>query len=409
MEYYPRILEEKLDKWINKPEIIAIKGPRQAGKTTLLMYLREKYGGTYITFENDEYRESFEKDPVMFIKSFGEKFVYLDEVQYIKNIGKKLKLIYDTLPDVKLVVTGSGSFEIKDSIGRFLVGRIVYFELFPLNFEEYLLWKSKRLHRVFTEYKKAFHNFIHRKEWNQNIIFYEEFKKHLNEYIKWGGYPRIVKESNDEMKKELLKNLTSTYLEKDIFFFLGIKNLEKYRAFMKYLASTVGSIINLSNISMSLHIDYKTLINYLDLLKHTYIIKELSPFHKSLVTELRKPKKIYFYDLGIRNILLNNFSDLDERQDRGIILENFVYNELRNYDLYYWRTTGKAEVDFIMPVGEDIIPLEVKSISPKLTRSFKAFINAYNPQKGIWFQLGDCGDILEEKGTRILKIPHFVV
>ncbi len=409
MEYYPRIIEEKLEKWIDKPEIVAIKGPRQAGKTTLMKHLKEKYGGEYISFEDEDLRRGFEKDPVMFIKSFGEEIIYLDEVQYVKNVGKKLKLVYDSLSNVKIFVTGSGSFEVKEFLGKFLVGRVVYFELLPLNFEEFLMWKDKKIHRIFLEYRREFNRFLSVGEWDREIIFYKKFLNLLEEYVVWGGYPRVVNEKDKEVKEHLLKNLAHTYIEKDIFYFLNIRALEKFKEFLKYLSLTSGSIFNASNISMSLHIDYKTIMNYLYILKSTYVIRDVSPFHKNMVTELRKPKKIYFYDLGLRNALIGAFNYLGDRQDIGQLLENFILNEFNNKDVRYWRTTGKAEVDFVLLLKDKVIPLEVRTFSYRVSRSYKSFCEAYKPTKGVIFTLTEKVKKETINGTKILVAPLFVV
>ncbi|MGC8812736.1 MAG: ATP-binding protein [Candidatus Aenigmatarchaeota archaeon] len=402
MEYYPRKIEQQLEKWIEKKEVILVRGPRQSGKTTLLLHLKDKHNGKYVTLEDEEILKTFENAPKEFASRFIEKernFLFIDEVQYCKKAGKIIKLLYDLFSEkLKLVVTGSGSFDIKVEVGKYLVGRAIYFELLPLDFEEFLIWKAGDLHKIFVSYKKAVKNFvINGKPIKLKPAFEAEFTSLLEEYLIFGGFPAIVKEKDNEMKKELLKNLTRTYLEKDIFFFLNIAHLEKFRSLLAFLSFNLGSLIEVSSIMRELRMDYKTVENYLSILNATGIINLVSPFYKSLSTELKKAKKVYFVDTGLRNSILNNFLSLENRTDKGILLENFVFNELKaNFEgkLNYWRTTGKAEVDFILSLNNNIIPIEVKS-GGKLRKGFLSFLKNYKPKRAL---------VLTEKELKTEKI-----
>ncbi|OYT43517.1 MAG: hypothetical protein B6U88_00835 [Candidatus Aenigmarchaeota archaeon ex4484_56] len=394
MEYYPRKIEEKLDKWLKRREIILIKGPRQSGKTTLLLHLNEKLNGNYVTLEDEDIKLSLENNPKEFAKRYlDSKFLFIDEAQYLKNIGKKLKLLFDLFGDkLKLIITGSGSFDIKVEVGKYLVGRAIYFELYPLTFEEFLLWKDKSLYKIFLDYRKKLIDFILKYNSIEKPVFEKEFYSLLEEYLIFGGFPAIVKEKSDEIKKELLKNLVRTYLEKDVFFFLGIRHLDKFRNLLKYLAFNIGSLLNISSIMQEFKIDYKTVEKYLAILYNTYIISLLPPFYRNLSTELKKSKKIYYIDIGLRNALIDNFTSLDKRQDKGEIYGNYIFNELKNYfkDVKYWRTTGKAEVDFVIKVNNEIVPVEVKS-KTKLTRGFISFLKTYKPKRAIVFSSKEFG------------------
>jgi len=411
MEYYPRKIEEKLDKWLKRREIILIKGPRQSGKTTLLLHLKEKLNGSYVTLEDEDIKLSLENNPKEFAKRYIEgRYLFIDEAQYLKNIGKKLKLLFDFFADkLKLVVTGSGSFDIKVEVGKYLVGRAIYFELYPLNFEEFLLWKDRSLYKIFLDYRKKLIDFILKGNSVENPVFEREFYSLLEEYLIFGGFPAIVKEKSAEIKKELLKNLVRTYLEKDVFFFLGIRHLDKFRNLLKYLAHNIGALLNLSSVTQEFGIDYKTIEKYLSILCNTYIISLLTPFYKNLSTELKKSKKIYFVDIGLRNALINNFVSLDERQDKGEIYENFVFNELKNYfeDVKYWRTAGKAEVDFVIKVNNSVVPVEVKS-KTKLARGFISFLKTYKPKRAIVFSSKEFGIRKIEK-TKVAFVPYFFI
>lgn len=412
MEYFPRKIEKKLEEWLEKGYVILIKGARQTGKTTLLKHLQERYGGTYISLEFEDFAKALVKDPLTFGKRFVEKkYLYIDEAQYVKNIGKYIKILHDFYKDkLKIIITGSGSFEIKENLGKYLVGRAVYFELFPLSFEEFLLWKDKELHKIFKEYFNGLQNFLFKERAFKKIISFEkEFLNYWQEFIIYGGFPAIVKEKDNEAKIFLLKNLLQTYLEKDIFFFLGVRDLEKFRNFLKVLSYMSGYLLELNSLIKEIKLDYKTAVNYLNLLIHTYIIDLLSPYHKNLITELKKIKKIYFLDTGLRNAILNNFSLFDNRTDRGELLETFVFSELKKLglEIKFWRTAGKAEIDFIISSEKGPIPVEAK-LTPEIKRGFLSFLKTYHPEKALMISLN-----LEEielkrfNHTKLLIFPCF--
>jgi predicted AAA+ superfamily ATPase len=415
MEYYQRKIEEKLEKWLNRKEIILIKGPRQCGKKTLLLHLREKLGGNYVSLEDETILKTFDENPKEFAKRYfnGQKtFLFIDEAQYSKNAGKNLKLLFDLFSEnLKLIVTGSGSFDIKVEIGKHLVGRAIYFEMFPLDFEEFLMWKARDLHKIFVDYKNAVMDFILQgKSISLTPSFEKEFRSLLSEYLIYGGFPAIVKEKDESIKKELLKNLTRTYLEKDIFFFLNIRHIEKFRSLLSYLSFNVGSIIEISSIMNELKMDYRTVESYISILENTYVISLVSPFYKNLATELKKAKKAYFIDVGLRNSIMNNFMPLENRTDKGVILENFIFNELRlNFDekINYWRTTSKAEVDFVIQVGNEIIPIEVKN-QAKLKGGFFSFLKAYKPKRALVFTEKEFS-VNKFNNTEVAFVPHYFI
>ncbi|MGC8580168.1 MAG: ATP-binding protein, partial [bacterium] len=319
MEYYPRKIEEKLDKWMERDEIIIVKGPRQSGKTTLLMHLREQFGGEYVTLEDEDAFETFDKAPLKFAERYMSKsrFLYVDEAQYSANAGKNLKLIYDRFrPKIKLVVTGSGSFDTKVQVGKYLVGRAVYMELLPLSFEEFILWKAKDLHKIYSDWRKGIAKFITGGTGiDTEPAFQKEFTELLEEYLIYGGFPAIVKERETSVKQELLKNLSRTYLERDVFFFFDIREMEKFRLLLSYLSLITGSIVEFSSISSELHMDFRTVEGYLSILLQTYVIYLLYPFYTNKLNELKKSKKVYFIDTGLRNSIIRNFLPLSSRTD----------------------------------------------------------------------------------------------
>ena len=399
MEYLPRKIEEKLDKWYKKEKVIIIKGIRQSGKTTLIKHLSKKYNGIYVDLEDFDLKESLEKNPKLFFYRYLKNertYIFLDEAQRVKEIGKIIKFIFDNFKDkIHITLTGSGDFDIKNNVGKYLVGRAIYFTLYPLDFEEFLIWKAKDLYKIYKELTIE-----------DEIPFYREFLSLFEEFLIFGGFPEVVKENSYEDKKEILKNLYITYLEKDVFNYFNIFEKEKFENLIKFLAFNIGNLLNLSNISKDFRISYKTLERYLTILKETYFLFLLNPFFRNLSTELKKQKKIYLIDNGLRNYIVGNFLGIDRRDDLGKLLENFVYLELikNGFEVYYWRTIGKNEVDFIIKINENIIPIEVK-VKEKIRKGFYYFLESYRPKFSIVFYLGKEIKVKEYKGVKIYLLP----
>ncbi len=407
MEYLERILLEEIKKWIGRREIILIKGPRQSGKTTILEILGEwlekkgikKENIIYLTFEDREILGKFITDPKGFITSFipdknKKYFVLIDEAHYCKDIGQKLKLLYDSFKNIKFIITGSSSLEITSETARFLVGRLFSFELMPFNFHEFLNARDKRLARVFLEKHKQVKEFMFEGkdlEIPSTDIFTGDLLRCWEDFMMFGGDPEVVKTENREEKKIILKNIFNTYIERDIVSFLQITDTIKFRKLTTLLSSQTGHLISYEKLATSSQSYFKEITRLLDILQQTYVIRLLRPFHRNMVTELRKNPKIYFVDPGLRNYAVNNFNTLDLREDRGELAENFVLNELNflagdKFFINYWRTTAKAEVDFVLNNMDETTPLEVKFEELRKNRigkSLFSFINNYHPKKAI--------------------------
>jgi len=387
MKVFERKLEKKIEKFIDRREIIGIRGPRQSGKTTLLKMIFNKINTNraFINMDRPDLRKSFETNPITFVKRFKDKgklFLFLDEVQRVKNAGEYLKIIYDEFQDVKIFFSGSSSLEMKTNILPFLVGRLFLFNLYTFDFEEFVGSKDKGMVKVFRELNKSVTDSINGHDEPSPPVFDNEFLELWKEYAVFGGYPEVVKARDVETKITILKNIHNLYIERDVVSFFGIEETSKFDEFVKYLAFNISSILSLSNISSDLKISYRKVEEFLSILQHTYIVSLLKPLHKNLVTEIRKAPKLYFLDLGLRNSVLDNFVVFDNRTDRGEIMENFIFRELLPFEgLNYWRTTGKAEVDFVIKENEYIIPVEVKMSGEKLTRGFHSFLRAYKPEK----------------------------
>jgi len=391
---FPRALQASLFKWIDRREAYAIKGPRQSGKTTLLRILEQRLAKkdintVFLNFEDPDVLEAFETNPREYVRSFllrkGRYCFLMDEYHYVKDAGKKLKLLYDTFEDVKFIVTGSSSLELSGAMAKFLVGRVFFFELFPFSFHEFLTAKNPRLAKVYEDKNRSIREFLLGKEVRiGKDIFIRELEPLFGEYVMFGGYPAVIKAEDAETKKMILKGIYDTYISKDVVSFLKITDALKYRHVVRSLALLAGNLINYNELCSACQVYYKELKHIISILSETYIINLLRPFYKNPVTELKKQPKPYFLDLGLRNYIADNFNPLDKRTDAGALVENFAFLSLRNYGaVNYWRTTAKAEVDFVL---SQTMPVEVKYqhfTEPKVSRSLRSFISSYRPKAAV--------------------------
>ena len=426
-QYFSRILLEKLKKWIDRPEIFAIKGPRQSGKTTLLKILQEwlikqkkikPENIIFITFEDKDILEKFSLDPKSYLRNFiGKKtnerfYFFIDEFHYLENGGQVLKLLYDTFENVKFIITGSSSLELTCKTAKFLVGRVFSFYLWQINFEEFIKIKSFQLYNAYKEKNNLVENFIFKGEnfsLPEKDIFAKDFEKLFEEYVIWGGYPEVIKTNDHETKKMILKNIYDTYISKDIIELLKITDYSKFKTLVGILSSQIGNLINYNSIAQDSKSFFKEIKHYISILEETYVASLLKPFSANKISEIKKNPKVYFIDLGLRNYIIENFQDLSFRPDLVQIAENAVfsnfkfYQEENGYSIKYWRTLGKAEVDFILEKKGEIIPVEVKYSffkKPKISRGFRSFISEYKPKRAV---------ILNKNFYRELKINSTLI
>lgn len=380
--YVSREIETEIRNWLPEREIISIIGPRQSGKTTLLHHLKEEliYENIYepdhviyATFDDELERLKFEKNPFDYVEGRlldKEPHLFLfDEVQYLEKAGLWLKLLFDKFHDtIKFIITGSSSLDIRDVAGS-LVGRVVFLHLYPFSFPEFLLARSERLHNYHQKHRFTF---------NQNfqieyLAYLDDLGPLLREYMTYGGFPRIVLMEDIGKKEFLLRQLVTLYIEKDILKLYGQPFRNDALRILQYIAFHCAKLVDFAAVSSHLDINIKRVNEVINILENTFIIKLVKPFFKNLTTELRKRPKVFFLDNGIRNVLAEDFQFSEEK---GFLLENHVFTQLNRTDrsLRYWRTTAKAEVDFIM----DGMPIEVK-ITPKFTRALRSFITTYSP------------------------------
>lgn len=375
--YINRFLEDKIRKYLSAKEIIAVVGPRQSGKTTLLRNIfKDLKNAFFLDFEDRETLELFNEDIKSFVELYVRKYKYLfiDEFQYAKEGGKNLKYIYDNY-NIKMIISGSSVSSLSIQSIKYLVGRIFVFNLYPFSFEEFLSYKEPALYK----------NIYLKRELSKPII--EKIIPYFNEFCIFGGYPRVILAKDREEKEAVLRNIYNTYFLKEIKEILNLPEDYKLSKLINALALQVGNIINYNELSDISSFNHKSLLNYLNILEKTFICLICRPFYKNKRTELMKSPKIFFLDNGFRDIVVKDFRQIKYRQDKGMLYENFIASEIakRNIDVKYWRTKSKAEVDFVIEKKNEAIPIEVKSDlkKKKITKSFASFIEKYKPKKSL--------------------------
>lgn len=381
-----RNLYNKIKENLCKKEISLIVGPRQAGKTTLMNEIKnflesEKEKTLFLNLD-------IEKDAVYFASQaslirklkleFGEEkgFIFIDEIQRKENAGLFLKGIYDMNLPYKFIVSGSGSLELKEKIHESLAGRKRMFELSTITFDEFVNFKTQ------YKYVNKLEDFF--------SIERELSLSLLNEYLNFGGYPRVILADTLEEKNKIINEIYRSYTEKDISYFLGENKIDKFSLMIKLLADQSGKIINYTRLAEETGISFQTLKNYIWYAEKTFSVKTISPYFKNKHKEITRSPLAYFYDLGLRNFSLGLFGNLLQPEQIGFVFQNLIANKLQEKildtakNLGFWRTLDKAEVDFIIDDGKNPLPIEVKYSklkNPQMTRSMGNFIKAYMPQE----------------------------
>jgi predicted AAA+ superfamily ATPase len=351
-----RQIFSKLVQHLDKKAFTILIGARQVGKTTVLkqlykLILSEKKSAFYLSFEDpailtqiNEHPENIFRFVAKPVENNGVIYVFIDEVQYAHNPSNLLKYLYDTYaPSLKILATGSSAFYIDQKFQDSLAGRKTIFELFPLNFEEFLLFKNKE--DLISDFKLI--------KSNPTYISTQinTFKLLLEEYMQFGSYPAVVLAESVEDKIAILKELKNSFLKKDILE-SEIENEEKFYRLLTILASQIGQMLNQHELANTLKLNEKTLSRYIFILQKCFHIQLVKPYFNNIRKELTKMPNAYFNDLGLRNCLLNQFGNIFERTDKGEILENLVYSLLRDSNerdtIKYWRTADNNEVDFVV-------------------------------------------------------------
>jgi predicted AAA+ superfamily ATPase len=430
---YPRELIAKLDPFLKRREYIGIVGPRQSGKTTFLDILRAHLRKTMhlnnsliqtVTFEDRRLLIQFESDPVKFVKSYIARikrrnhYLMIDEFQYAVNGGQKLKMIYDTVKDVKIIITGSSSLDIKAKVGKFMVGRILNFHLYPFSFGECLHVHDRRLMNIYNEnHDKVMRLFASGKPFRikRGIdIFAEQMIEQYEQYCIWGGYPAVVTTENREVRRKILAEIYNNYILKDIKTLLELATEQNLYNLSQHLATQISNIVVYQNLGQAAALDYRNLKKHLNILRETFVCHDVKPFFRNRQKELTKNPKIYFIDMGFRNNLIDNFNGLEKRTDAGAMIENAVYIKLNvlfedTAKIHFWRTKVGAEVDFVLHIAGNIVPVEVKYSKfkeEKISRSTASFIDSFRPKNAIVLTRNYWG-LTTHNDTKILFIPVY--
>ncbi len=353
-----RLLQEKIQKKMFQNKAILVLGPRQSGKTTLIHSIerRTEKKVLYLNCDEPDIRNLLTDATSSTLKHLigNAKIVLIDEAQRVKNIGLTMKLITDNFSHIQLIATGSSALELTDEINEPLTGRKWEYRLLPLSTQELVAWSGML-----------------------------EERRLLNQRLLYGMYPDVI--VNPAEKREILYNLTDSYLYKDIFAFKEIRKPEVIEKLIEALALQVTSEVSYSELAQLIQVDPATVQRYIDLLEKAFVVFRLRSFSRNVRNELKRSRKVYFYDNGVRNALISNFSPPETRVDAGALWENFLVSErtklLFNNQKYakpfFWRTKQQQEIDYIEESEGKLSAYEFKWNSSKKTRFPQTFRKAY--------------------------------
>jgi len=366
---FKRKILEKIELFLHTEDILLFYWARQVWKTSLMKYIMENYfkdNSLFFDLENTEYLDLINKWPNLFIEYIktyhswleNDKItIFIDEVQYLENPTNFLKYIHDNYKNIKFIVSWSSTFEIRWKLRDSLVWRMIKFDIYPLSFEEFLVfrWKDNLASIIWKEVKFDIIN-------NELRFFYEE-------YAKFWWYPKVVLSNSVEVKQEYLKQIYDTYIEKDIKDIGKIKEVLKFNKLLKVLANQVWNLMNNSELANTVWVTIKTINEWIFLLENTFVIKIITPFSTNLRWELTKMPKIFFVDNGIKNYIDSNF-DLTWNSFENIFF-NSITNAYKFEKINFYRTQDKKEIDFI---------LDFESYELKLSYNWKSLtaLNYFN-------------------------------
>ncbi len=350
---YKRKILPKIEKYIKSKEILVLTGMRRVGKTTLYRTIFDSIKSknkVFLDVENPITQKIFEEDDydniIVNLRDLGidvkkKSYIFLDEIQAMPEIVRAIKYLYDHY-DIKFFVTGSSSFYLKNIFPESLAGRKYVFEMFPLDFEEFLMFKniSKKFYASFAQ-----------KDKNKNAIFYEKNKKLYEEYMRYGGFPGVVLAGTAEEKKMKLNDIFKSYFEKDVKNLADFREIKALRDLILLLMQRVGSKLEITKLSSEIGVSRETIYSFLSFLEGTYFVHFIEPFSRNVDREISGGKKVYLCDNGI----LNNFAKVSE----GSLFENSTFLDLKKYGKinYYQKRIG-GEVDFVI---NKKIAIEIKT------------------------------------------------
>lgn len=360
MIYRDYYLQKIISGFKNNPIVVLI-GARQVGKTSLMEMFVEEKKHYWMNGQNPETAalfESFssiERYLKLNIGSNIDGLLVIDEFQYINDISLYLKLLCDKYKKLKVLCSGSSSLNILQSVEESLAGRIRLINVYPLSFDEYIKFQDVNLWEKFNKCNI---------EDDINLMF-PEIPEMLNEYLTYGGLPKVALADNKEEKVDLLNDIYQTYLLKDVRQFVKNQHFLAFNKLLKILSSQTAELININEISNTIQLPYRNCEDYVSLLEQMFIITLVYPYTTNQRKEITKMKKMFFCDIGLRNVIYNSFNDISIRIDKGKIFENFVYMQLlkkfKPREIFYYRTKDNTEIDFVLDTASmGVIPIEVK-------------------------------------------------
>ena len=359
---YTRYLCDIVKKRIGTGKAIVVIGPRQVGKTTLIESILKTRDYLLLDGDDPKTRSLLTEPNTEEIRTIlGKyKFVFIDEAQRIRGIGLTMKIITDRFKNVQLFASGSSSFDLSNIINEPLTGRKWEYQLFPISWEEY----EKHHGHLFAE-------------------------QQLENRLLYGFYPDVLNNSGDEIN--VLRNLVNSYLYRDILSYSDIRKPEVLDKLVQALALQIGSEVNYSELAQIVNVDKNTISKYIDILQKGYIVFKLSCFSRNVRNEIKTNKKIYFYDNGIRNMVIGNFNPIDLRTDKGALWENFLISERLKQNeykqslarIYFWRTKQQQEVDFVEEKSGEIFGYKFKWNKKRNSKLPKTFTETYNAKSSV--------------------------
>lgn len=369
-----RHLDEKIKNHFDKyKQILILLGSRQVGKTTIIKKLFPD--SAYFLVDNEPIRnilESYDIESYKAIIDKRYKNIVIDEIHLLSDPGRAAKIIYDQLGDFNLIITGSSSFHIKNKTSESLAGRKIDYNIYPLTFSEYLYQKEIEDNLNFNIFNKL----LDSENELSDKLYKFDMENILENVLIYGQYPYVI---NYPADRKYISNLVDSLVFKDILELNLIEDKKLAQDLLKLLALQIGNLVNYSELALSLKADQRKVKRYIEIFEQSFILFRLYPYSKNKRDEISKSPKIYFYDTGLRNAIIDNFSPINLRPDKGPLFENFIISEIikqnsyldKNFNLYYWRTKQGSEVDLVLEAEGQLIGIEIKYGRNKANKAFK--------------------------------------
>lgn len=370
------ILDRQIDKTIRSHfasyrMALLLLGPRQAGKTTLLLRLFPNH--QYLLVDNDpvfRLLETYDIGAYRQVIDPNVEVLIIDEIHLLSDPGRCAKIIYDQMPGLRLIITGSAALRIKNKTSESLAGRKIEHYLYPLTFPEYLYQKQVEKQMVPSVLERIVSGTL---SWRHHVF---DMEATLGQFLVYGGYPYLVHHPRDV---RYLENLVKDAIFQDIIELDLIENRRNAASLLKLLAYQIGNLVNYSELANRLSVDTRTIRRYIEIFEQSFLIFRLYPFSRRYRNEISKAPKIYFFDTGARNAIIGDFTPLAERNDRGALFENFIISEAwkanmyeeRRLSFHYWRTKQGSEVDLVISGKDMRIGAEIKYGGGSISKAFR--------------------------------------